>query len=341
MRVGPECPGLVERGQSAYAGLDAISGRPLINLVAAAILRPAHHPSLNGDGIQDISVRPLYINGSKGRFMLQIIFGDDEHTAADGTYTRVMKTRKWLYMSSAASLIVSLGFYDASSATDLVKVVKLPTTLVAPSLAFGVTYLLIQYGFLLGQLISTYDIVLKDRFIFRRADELSSARERMVDARQKLSASIAEFRRSNDTAFNSRERELAASLQLEDDLLAAAEKNRINLERRKSPDEHIALARHDEGRRKALRAVAANHLKKLRDDRPGELQPDHDPNVRMAELALEDCERAFLTLQRQVPSERTGYQLAERLIDFSRILPPLAFAALALLHYWHIWPFTA
>jgi len=273
--------------------------------------------------------------------MLQIIFGDDEHTAADGTYTRVMKTRKWLYMSSAASLIVSLGFYDASSATSLVKVIKLPTTLVAPSLAFGVTYLLIQYGFLLGQLISTYDIVLQDRFIFRRADELSSARERMFDARQKLSASIEEFRRSNDTAFNSRERELSATLRLEEDLLAAAEKNRINLEGRKSPAEHIALARHDEGRRKALRAVAANHLKRLRDDRPGELQPDHDPNVRMAELALEDCERAFLTLQRQVPSERTGYQLAERLIDFSRILPPLAFAALALLHYWHIWPFTA
>jgi len=273
--------------------------------------------------------------------MLQIIFGDDEHTAADGTYIRVMKTRKWLYLSSAASPVVSLGFYDASSATELVKVIKLPTTLVAPSLSFGVTYLLIQYAFLLGQLFSTYDIVLKERFIFRRADELSSTRERMVDARQKLNVAMTEFRHNNETAFDSRERELIATLNAEKDLLAASEKSRIQLENRKAAPEHIALAYHDEGRRKAFQAVASNALKRLREDRPGELQPEHDPNVRMAELALKDCDEAFLALQRQVPSERKGYQLAERLIDFSRILPPLAFAILALLHYWHIWPFPA
>ncbi|RKE49985.1 hypothetical protein [Sphingomonas sp. PP-CC-1A-547] len=272
--------------------------------------------------------------------MLQIIFGDDEHTAADGSYARVMKTRKWLYLSSAASLIISMGFYDASSTTALVKVIKLPTSLVAPAMAYAVTYLLLQYIFLVGQLISTYDIVLNDRFIFRRADELASATERVKDNRLQLNAAIAQFNIDNRSAFESRERELTSSLTGVESQIESAEDAIASSDVIKFSEDQIQKLRYDIARLNAMRAVSSQNLHKLREDRAKELLPEHDSNVRMAQSTLEESERAFAVLQHQVPSQRRGYQLAERLIDFSRITIPALSAIAALLHFWQIWPFN-
>lgn len=272
--------------------------------------------------------------------MLQIIFGDDEHTAADGSYARVMKTRKWLYLSSAASLIISMGFYDASSTTALVKVIKLPTSLVAPAMAYAVTYLLLQYVFLVGQLISTYDIVLSDRFIFRRADELASASDRVKDNRIQLNAAIAQFNIDSQSAYESRERDLTSALKAVESQLSSAEESIASSEVVNFSEDEIRKIRHDVGRLNAVRAVCAQNLYKLREDRAKELLPEHDSNVRMAQSTLGDSERAFAMLQHQVPSQRRGYQLAERLIDFTRISLPALSAGAALLHFWHVWPFS-
>lgn len=272
--------------------------------------------------------------------MLQIIFGDDEHTASDGPYARVMKTRKWLYLSSAASLMISMGFYDASSATALVKVVKLPTSLMAPALAYGVTYLLIQYIFLIGQLISTYDIVLNDRFIFRRADELVSASDRMKDNRLQLNAAIAQFNLDNQPAYDSRERELSSALRKVEGQLHSAEETIVASKYISFSEEEMRQLRYDVARLNAKRAVWAQNLHRLNEDRAKELLPEHDSNVRTAQSALAESERAFAQLQHQVPSQRRGYKLAERLIDFSRITVPALSGCAALLHFWHIWPFS-
>ena len=116
--------------------------------------------------------------------MLQILFGDDEHTAEEGPYKRLLKTRKWLYISSFASLLISNGLYDETSAARVLSPIKLPASALETSLRIGLLYLIVQYILLLIQLWTSYDIVLEERFVFRRADELTKARERFRSARK-------------------------------------------------------------------------------------------------------------------------------------------------------------
>lgn len=272
--------------------------------------------------------------------MLQIIFGDDEHTAADGPYARLMKTRKWLYLSSAASLAVSGGLYNEPAATALVKIVKLPTSIIAPSLVIGIVYLLVQYTSLIGQLISTYDIVLTDRFTFRRSDELASARERVSEARKQLNSSVSAFRQNYTLALDVREKELLSELSAETKSLKAMEEKRVHAEKNRSEASEIAKLRHSESRQKAIRAGVTNSLRKLKADTLAELDPSYDPNVRLAEDALLEARQALDILRYQVPSERKGYKLAEIIIDLIRIIPPVIIATLALLHFFNRWPFN-
>ena len=117
--------------------------------------------------------------------MLQLIFGDDEHTASEGPYSRVMKTRKWLYMGSIALIAIGSGLYNENAATEALKFINIPTTMLKTGLIIGLTYLLIQYALLVFQLITTYDITLSERFTSRRSEELQAARERLRAA-QKL-----------------------------------------------------------------------------------------------------------------------------------------------------------
>ena len=87
--------------------------------------------------------------------MLQVIFGDDEHTAADGPYARLMKTRKWLYIVAVAELAIANGLYNEKATADLLKVASIPTSALESALLFGLSYMLLQYAFLTWQLFTT------------------------------------------------------------------------------------------------------------------------------------------------------------------------------------------
>ncbi|MEG8039206.1 hypothetical protein QP166_07535 [Sphingomonas sp. LR60] len=251
-----------------------------------------------------------------------------------------MKTRKWLYLSSATLSIVHGGLYNEKAASSLLKFVKAPTSVVEPALAIGVAYLLLQYSLLVGQLLSTYDIVISDRFIFRRSDDLTSARDRIKEATSQLQSSINAFRQDFAVALQARQNELVNQIALEGKKLNALTEQRVKLQQQLSGNGSLAKVMHDEGRQNAIRARLINSLKKLKSSPLEELDPSYDPNVKLCQSALLEAEQAFKILRSEMPSERHGYRFAEVIIDTLRLGPPWLFAALALLHYLVIWPFN-
>ncbi len=270
----------------------------------------------------------------KVRRMLPIIFGDDEHTAVDGPYKRVLATRKWLYILSTLSIVVTLGFYDASSTTSLVKVVRLPTDLVSPALMIGISYLVIQYTLLAWQLCTTYDIVLKDRFILRKADELSSARIRMLDSKRELDSLASEAKIYGNYMFDERENALSTSLSEKDNSLAEAEAELSKLKSYGASQDKQAAAEGVKAGRQRERNNVATALLRLRDDKMSYVDAKYKMRLSSASLVFSKSEKSFVELQKQEPSERMGYQLSERIIDVSRILAPYILAVIALFRYW-------
>ncbi len=266
--------------------------------------------------------------------MLQLIFGDDEHTAADGTYSRVLKIRKWLYLSSVASLIITLGFYDERSATSLVKVIKLPTELVSPALMFTVLYLLVQYIFLLVQLHSTYDIVLNDRFIFRRAEELASARAKMLAAQLQLKNLVDEEENYIKSVFNAQEKQLKESIDKEAALLNAAKADLSALQARGAEQRDLDNAAGAISAQTAAHGNVTNALYKLRERRLMHDTSLGKQKILNAQNFYEQTLAQFKELNQLVPSERPRYQFSERVIDLSRIAPPLILSITAMCKYW-------
>lgn len=117
---------------------------------------------------------------------LQIFFGDDEHTAADGTYARLMKTRKWVYLSSALAVLLARDAYYPDAAHAIIKVISLPLTLLVPSVFLGLVYILLQYSTLLVQLYGVYDLTLMDRFRSRKWDDIDLAQKKLEEASKNL-----------------------------------------------------------------------------------------------------------------------------------------------------------
>lgn len=118
--------------------------------------------------------------------MFQIMFKDDEHTALDGTYLRVMRTRKWVYAFSSLLYVVVLDLYYPDKITGLLSVIYVPH-FVLYYFAIGSSIVVsVQYFVLLAQLLSIYDIILRSRFAFRREEELSKAKEKLEAAAIKL-----------------------------------------------------------------------------------------------------------------------------------------------------------
>ncbi|HEY0085891.1 MAG TPA: hypothetical protein VGB65_08260, partial [Allosphingosinicella sp.] len=140
--------------------------------------------------------------------MMQVIFGDDEHTAADGPYSRLMKARKWIYIGSIAELAIIKGLYNETATAEILKVASVPVAVLQPALLVGLAYMLIQYNLLVWQLFTTYDIVLAERFTFRRSDELAVARQRVITSREAYQQSLQKAK----TALESRPKEITQEL---------------------------------------------------------------------------------------------------------------------------------
>jgi hypothetical protein len=238
--------------------------------------------------------------------MLQIIFGDDEHTAADGPYVRLMKTRKWLYLSSAAAIVFANGLYDAPAAKALLKVISAPTWVLAPALFLGLAYLTAQYALLLLQLTSIYDLVVSDRLQTRRVEGLSDARERI---------------RETETA-------------LHDALRSSAEHN----SRISRISESIRTLKQDGDAPDPIEAPSSFAEFMEQQSRVRDLEKDLEAAKAVDFTALLDSARSaavqardrYENLARQDAGSRATYRISEYAIDLLRLIPPGLFSMYAL-----------
>ena len=261
---------------------------------------------------------------------LQILFGDDEHTAADGPYLRVMKVRKWLYISSAIAIIFASGQYHAEKMAELFAPVTLPDWLLEPALAIGLVYLLAQYGLLIWQFRATYDLMLKERLRFRRVDDLKSAQLR-IDEAIKRAAEKAEtdFEKARTTA-RKRMDEIVQNQKDLDQLNA-----RLYEVRHPTDDDGVLYSdeerdRHIRGMSDEIQRLKAK-LKNLRRaaGRPEALPmetPDWTdlPASDATRIEVDAAQASYAELLSEDPASRPGYARAETLIDLLRVgIPPL------------------
>lgn len=250
----------------------------------------------------------------------QILFGADEHTAKDGPYTRLMSTRKWIYVSSALAIVLISGLYDEAAAKALLKVVALPTWLIAPAVAFGLLYLLAQYALLLGQLWVSYDIVMGERLAFRRADELNAAKQRVKEASEAVEKKAAKIFQTREERLVSLEQAIISTAKLRDqaheEALVLVSDSSLN-----APGRLAAVNERMKNLDDEMVRLADEKFKARRENSEAvRLPPDED---------LADAKALLAQLSAQDPADRKGYRSSEMMIDGLRLGPPmvLGFAA--------------
>jgi hypothetical protein len=124
--------------------------------------------------------------------MIQIFFNDDEHTAKDAAYERLLKSRKWLYLVATTSLLHAFGDIDyASLSRSINGVVRLEKPHVSLALLFSSSVLFVQYSALLAQLLPDYGKILDERI----ADANS---RKFIDVSSKLQDSITKIAELED-----------------------------------------------------------------------------------------------------------------------------------------------
>lgn len=260
--------------------------------------------------------------------MLQVIFGDDEHTAADGPYPRIMKARKWLYMGSIAAIFLAVGLYDAKEAKNIVKFVSLPAGMIGNAVLIWLGYVLFQYILLICQLISTYDIVLGERLTFRRADELARVADQENSARSALDA-------ARKSAFESEKSQIQVELSSfrSQKKILSTERTKLNREMAKIKDKDILnnMNRKLQELRKQITDLE-NKIRDKNDELSNYISGTIVENQESVISARQAVEVAAIERQRlvaQIPSNRRGYVFLERCIDTSRIGLPLIFSIYA------------
>lgn len=248
---------------------------------------------------------------------LQILFGDDEHTAKDGPYSRVLKTRKWIYVSAALAALIYMDLYRPDYAAELLGVVRLPPRLLAGTLLAGGAYLIIQYLLLLYQLWVSYDIILSDRLTFRRADELQRAQDR-VRAAYDAAAQRAQKTRDDFTAQLSDIQKAMGSAERE------LEEKELDLRKLDGIYDSVSSLKQEQLQRRIdlLKTVISNgagRTEELRDalsEITFTADPSDDSEVHAAENDLHH-------LRSQNPAARKGYRSMEIWVDRLRLLTPL------------------
>lgn len=247
----------------------------------------------------------------------QILFGDDEHTAKDGPYSRVLKTRKWIYISAALAVILSLDLYRPDKTADLLQVANLPPGLIGSALLVGGTYLLIQYGLLLYQLFISYDLILAERLTFRRADDLNKAQERVRAAYDEAGIRV---RKARD--------ELESDLAEVEKAIFIAEKEldekELDLRRLEGAYDSTATLKRDQAKRRIefLKTAMENggrRAEQLRDKISAHTFGADDPD----DVDIQEAVAALNHLRAQNPADRKGYKAMEISIDVLRLVPPL------------------
>ncbi|HYE46208.1 MAG TPA: hypothetical protein VEA44_10600 [Caulobacter sp.] len=131
--------------------------------------------------------------------MISSYFGDDEGTAAEGPYKRLLKLRKWLYFSSALAGFNAAGLLQPKAVGPLLKgLIAVTPEIATTAILAGLSLTTIQYAALLLQLRGTYDIVLEDRIASKRRQDMIAAQLEHERIQKELTPILGQIRLLED-----------------------------------------------------------------------------------------------------------------------------------------------
>lgn len=112
--------------------------------------------------------------------MIHISWGDDEHTAVEGAYSRLLKSRKWLLAAGTFALVLSGGYLQVDKLNQLLGVIHIPEAALRTSAILALGYMLIQYFAITFQLWRGYPEVLEERLLGAQEKEIADRRQKLT-----------------------------------------------------------------------------------------------------------------------------------------------------------------
>lgn len=240
------------------------------------------------------------------------IFGADDDTGHDGPYSRLLKCRKWIYLSALGISVVSHNLYDPEGLTRIIPFLTIPSSAIYYSSVVGGFYMLARYAVLGRQLCSTHDLVLKERLRYRRQSELDRADESLREAIGVRDDAIAQRRR--DIQFESNH--LTSRIEELEGILKEMQTSRPS-----SPKtvEEAQLERHHQ---RGVELAA----KQIDDCRRRLENIEDEPEILAKVRAVQHFEKAKALIGNEDPSKRPGYIWNEYVLDImSLALPVITF----------------
>ena len=251
--------------------------------------------------------------------------GEDDHTGADGAYTRLLKTRKWVILAATVAILVSSNLYDAEATKKLFPFFSLPIWKVAPAAMGGLAYALLIYVLLAVQLGTSYDITIRERLTFRRSEELSLAAAKLTEARNELHRLKVPVPYDDDDMH-------------EPGLLA-----RLRFRLEASVRERFARPPADG--EPTMEEILASIRRIISEDEPTEepeqpndeeIESQRATEIVQAQRTYFQAQESYEIVQSENPYQRPFYKLAEASIDLVRLAPPVIFGVYAV---WHLGAF--
>lgn len=253
------------------------------------------------------------------------VLADDEHTAADGAYLRMLRARKWLYIVAVVASLHATGIlrYDAIGGLSGGALALTPSYARIGLLA-ALVPLTAQYVALLIQFGLSFKVIMAERLSWRNQEKFDGLATRIRDARAKLEelgTARAVLISDGEKAATRVSEEKAARERgdLPPEILDLAEF---------SPSEDQEMPSQSEltARRWARRLTeSVRQVERARQNLTG-----HDAQIDLAERSLNELLTEQAALEASSPERKSLFRAMETLIDASRAALPLLAALHAL-----------
>lgn len=273
----------------------------------------------------------------------QLFFDADQHTAAEGPYARVMKTRKWIYISSTLGALVCAGHYrPAGSLKVTLDSFLIPTNTLAFGLFLSLFYMLAQYVILALQLKVVYSDVLDERFTNQRTERLNEATQKLARAAEERASWISQRNLTRKQQLIAVEDEARTRLYRSQSLMVdAGHEPKFSYSELRSafpsfPDEQIRKLAEEPYQYTILQGLSSTlhqeyeRATQERMDIEIEPPPYDDPIYKSLDDAVRVAEQGLAMVSGIKAYQSPIYRKRERHIDYMRVFIPMGSAALIL-----------
>lgn len=262
-------------------------------------------------------------------------FGDDDHTASDSAYDRLLKVRKWLWIFSTAAILLHFNLYNDTAAKNLLKIIEIPSWLLKQATIAGISYLLIQSIFLIIQLFNTYDIILDQRMKFKQEEKLEHASNNIRTAQDELSKLITQNLEDLKMAISALMHRASQSKYKYDELHNKRSNELNNVSNIIYGKAKIMEDYSDEISKAELAYLndkkdiesLSKQIDELRDNNTKNYT---NTDIELARHRLSIAKTAYADIFNQNPANRTAFIKSEICLDAIRILPPFIYSFYAL-----------